>query len=42
MVEYAPPVLQARREQMYLVLIAAEIDRLRRFGAVRGFADARP
>lgn len=33
-----PSVLDARREQMFPVLVAAEIDRLRRFGEQRRFA----
>jgi len=35
---YAPPVLQARREQMYFPLTDEEIGRLGRFGEARRFA----
>lgn len=38
MAEYAPPVVRARREQMYFPLTDLEIDRLRRFGEVRRYA----
>ena len=38
MAEYAPPVVKARREQMYFPLTEHEIDRLRRFGEVRRYA----
>ena len=38
MAEYAPPVLQSRRQQMYFALTEAEIARLRRFGEARSFA----
>jgi thioredoxin reductase (NADPH) len=34
-----PPIAQTRREQMYFVLTAQEIDRLHRFGVPRDFAD---
>jgi thioredoxin reductase (NADPH) len=37
MADYAPPILQARREQMYFPLAAREIDRLRRFGQLARF-----
>ena len=37
MAEYSPPVLQARRAQMYFPLTEPEIARLRRFGDTRGF-----
>jgi thioredoxin reductase (NADPH) len=39
MAEYAPPILISRREQMYFPLAEAEIDRLRRFGQARAFAE---
>ncbi|MGH7010780.1 MAG: FAD-dependent oxidoreductase, partial [Caulobacteraceae bacterium] len=38
MAEYAPPVLKSRREQMMFPLTEAEIERVRRFGEVRRFA----
>ena len=39
MAEYAPPVVQTRREQMYFPLTDEEIERLRPFGEVRRFAE---
>src|SRR5882757_7122326 len=39
MADYRPPVLLARHDQMFFKLTAAEIDRLRKFGAVQTFAD---
>src|SRR5579862_4513306 len=39
MVEYEPPVLKTRREQMYFPLTPEEIERLRRFGEARRFAE---
>jgi len=38
MSDYAPPILQSRREQMYFLLTDSEIDRLRRFGETRRLA----
>ncbi len=38
MADYSPPVLRARREQMYFPLTPGEIDRLRRFGEIRRYA----
>ena len=38
MSEYAPPVVRARRAQMYFPLTDHEIGRLKRFGEVRRFA----
>ena len=35
---YSPPVVRARRAQMYFQLTAPEIERLRRFGEVQHFA----
>ena len=32
------PLIEARKEQMFPTLDAAEIDRLRRFGVVRSYA----
>ncbi|HEY1752219.1 MAG TPA: FAD-dependent oxidoreductase [Caulobacteraceae bacterium] len=39
MADYAPPVLQTRRGQMYFPLTDAEVARLRRFGEARRFAE---
>src|SRR5512142_749347 len=39
MAEYAPPVVQTRREQMYFPLTDEEIERLRPFGEVRRFEE---
>jgi len=39
MAEYAPPVVRARREQMYFPLTDGEIDRLRPFGEIRRYAE---
>ena len=36
---YRPQVVRTRRKQMYFPLTGAEIDRLRRFGETRNFAD---
>jgi thioredoxin reductase (NADPH) len=37
---YQPPIMLARRDQMFFVLTVAEVDRLRRFGTVQAFADS--
>ena len=39
MADFRPTVLATRRDQMFFLLTAPEIDRLRRFGTVQAFAD---
>jgi thioredoxin reductase (NADPH) len=42
MVQGLPPIMEARRDQMFPVLSAAEIERLRRFGDLHNYAAGEP